>query len=82
MPEKWYNWITTRIKTAKNGAERKECYFNRKLLADKKPYFMQYIYPSERKRLMDYEKRNNEKCIMRFRITLDELKQKKDLTKE
>lgn len=73
MPDKWYNWISNKISKGKDSSEKKEHWFNRKLVADKKPYFMQYVYPSERARMNEYIKKNNEKCIMRFRITLDEL---------
>ena len=82
MPDKWYNWISNKISKGKDSSEKKENWFNRKLVADKKPYFMQYIYPSERARMNEYIKKNNEKCIMRFRITLDELLVKKERTKE
>lgn len=50
---------------------------NRKIIADKKPYFMQYIYPSERAELNNYRKKNNEKSLMRFRLTLDQLVKKR-----
>ena len=50
---------------------------NRKLVADKKPYFMQYIYPAEKSKMSEYLKRNNEKCIMKFRISLDDLLKKR-----
>ena len=43
---------------------------------------MQYIYPSERIELNNYRKKNNEKCLMRFRISLDELMYKENKTRE
>lgn len=82
MPDKWYNWIANKISKGKDSFEKKENWFNRSLVADKKPYFMQYIYPAEKTRMYEYIKRNNEKCIMRFRITLNELLEKKDKTVE
>lgn len=82
MPDKWYNWISNKISNGKNSSEKKEHWFNRKLVADKKPYFMQYVYPTERTRMNEYIKKNNEKCIMRFRITLDELFAKECRTQE
>lgn len=77
MPAKWYNWISNKISKGKDASEKKENWFNRKLIADKKPYFMQYVYPKEKALMNEYIKRNNEKCIMRFRITLNELVTKK-----
>lgn len=82
MPDKWYNWISNKINKGKNSSEKKEHWFNRKLVADKKPYFMQYVYPTEKTRMNEYIKKNNEKCIMRFRITLDELLTKENKTQE
>lgn len=82
MPDKWYNWISNKISKGKTSSEKKENWLNRKLIADKKPYFMQYIYPTEKLKLKEYIKKNNEKCIMRFRITLDELFTKENKTSE
>lgn len=82
MPSEWYSWISNKVSKGKTSSEKKELWFNRRLIADKKPYFMQYIYPSEKSHLNDYNKKNNEKCIMRFRITLDELIEKNDKTTE
>ncbi|MCI8416411.1 MAG: hypothetical protein HFI33_02715 [Lachnospiraceae bacterium] len=82
MPDRWYNWISNKISKGKTSSEKKENWLNRKLLADKKPYFMQYIYPAEKAKMNDYIKKNNEKCIMKFRITLDELLNKKNKTED
>lgn len=82
MPDKWYNWISNKISKGKDSHEKKEHWFNRKLVADKKPYFMQYVYPTEKTRMNEYIKKNNEKCIMRFRITLDELLAKENRTQD
>ena len=82
MPDKWYNWISNKISRGKDSSEKKEHWFNRKLVADKKPYFMQYVYPSEKAKMNEYIKKNNEKCIMRFRITLDELLVKENKTQD
>lgn len=82
MPDKWYSWISNKISKGKTSVEKKENWFNRKLIADKKPYFMQYVYPSEKARMNAYKKKNNEKCLMRFRTTLDYLIEKPDKTKE
>lgn len=82
IPDTWYNWIANKLSKAKDSDEKKDFWINRKIIADKKPYFMQYIYPSERVELNNYKKKNNEKCLMRFRITLDELLQKENKTKE
>lgn len=82
MPDNWYNWISNKLTKAKDSHQKKEFWINRKIIADKKPYFMQYIYPSERIKLNNYRKKNNEKCLMRFRISLDELMYKENKTRE
>lgn len=82
MPDKWYSWIANKISKGKDSAEKKQHWENRKIVADKKPYFMQYIYPAERKRLLDYMKSNDQKCVMNFRISLNDLLQKHDRTEE
>ncbi len=74
MPKSWY--------TPASKPSDRSSWQNSTLTADKKPYFMQYIYPSERAGYKDYLKRNNEKSLMRFRISLEELLHKKDPTAE
>lgn len=80
MPTKWYSWISNKIGDGKTSFEKKNNWLNRFLIADKKPYFMQYVYPAEKTKMNNYIKKNNEKCLMRFRLTLDELISKKDKT--
>lgn len=82
MPDEWYNWISNKISKAKSSHEKKQHWMNRSILSDKKPYFMKYIYPSDRYVFNEYIKKNNEKCIMRFRITLNELLNKECKTEE
>lgn len=74
MPAKWYS------QNAIKSAYDSRSWQNRQLLADKKPYFMQYIYPAEKTKMMEYCKKSNEKCLMRFRMTLGELQNKKEKT--
>lgn len=86
MPDQWYNWISNKLQpTDKDGniielepEEKERRTFNRRILADKKPYFMQYIYPSERAELNNYYRKNDEKCFMKFRMSLNELLSKEN----
>lgn len=80
MPDKWYNRLSNKSSETATSAERKENLLNCRIVADKKPYFMQYIYPAERAKLIEYNKRTNEKCIMQFRISLNELLKKENKT--
>ncbi|MEY8352579.1 hypothetical protein AALB39_04390 [Lachnospiraceae bacterium 54-53] len=80
MPDKWYSWISNKISKGKDAEEKKRNWFNRKLIVDKKPYFMKYIYPAEKAAMNNYRRENESKSIMRFRLPLDELLSKKGRT--
>jgi hypothetical protein len=82
MPEEWYNWISNKYDSNLSSKQNKNNEINRTILADKKPYFMKYIYPKEKHNYDEYIKRNNDKCLMQFGITLDELISKRDKNKE
>lgn len=73
MPDQWYSWIANKISDGENSADKKQRWLNRKVVADKKPYFMQYIYSAERNRMLEYVKANDSKCVMMFRRTLNEV---------
>lgn len=82
MPARWYQWNAVTTANGQSASEKKTCWLNKQLIADKKPYFMQYIYPSEKAKLNSYLKNNSEKCVMRFGITLEELLCKENRTPE
>ena len=48
--------------------------FYRSIVADRKPYFMRYIYPDLMKEYKNYLKKTNGACLREFKITVDELK--------
>lgn len=70
MPKHWYN--------------RRKCgnKFDELIVADKKPYFMIYIYPEEKKAYNKYMKEYNKKCLMAFGITMEQLKNQENITEE
>jgi hypothetical protein len=80
MPEKWYSWIANKYNGDDTSKNNKNNIVNRTILADKKPYFMQYIYPSEKNNYERYIKTNNEKCLMQFGISLNNLINKENKT--
>lgn len=82
MPEEWYNWISNKYNADYTSKQNKNNVVNRTILADKKPYFMQYVYPKEKRKYEEYIQNNKDKCIMQFGITLDELINKNDKTDE
>ena len=69
MPRYWYS-----IKDC-NEEQRKLC-------ANKKPYFFMYNYDYVRKEYQDYIKSSNNKCFIRFKCTIEELENKYNLTED
>lgn len=71
MPAYWYNMKAC-------GDDK----FLQSICADKKPYFMVYVYASKKKELADYIKTQNLKCISLFRMTVDELMELENKTQQ
>lgn len=80
MPEEWYERCAVRDMdvSTPEGREIHDLYL--RILADKKPYFMIYIYPNLMKQYNTYIKNTNRKCLREFGITVDELQSKKHKT--
>lgn len=76
MPKEWYDRLSNRIleEDTPEVIERKE--LNLRILADKKPYFMRYIYPDLMKRYNTYIKNADKKCLREFRQSIEELQEK------
>lgn len=73
MPKEWYDRGANRIADDMDSGEVAKREFNLKILADKKPYFMRYIYPNLMSQYNTYIKNTNKKCMREFRKSLDEL---------
>lgn len=73
MPRDWYDWHANRLpdNPTEEDVERRE--FNLRIIADKKPYFMRYIYPPLMKQYNAYIKNTSVKCMREFRRGLNEL---------
>lgn len=78
MPAQWFSKTANKIGSGKNSSEKKQYWLGQQLVSDRKPYFMQYIYPADKKKYKDYLTKNDEKCMMLFRCSLNELLAKKD----
>lgn len=76
MPLYWYNRRSNNINTSDSQEVADEKHFNQKIVADKKPYFMIYIYPHIMKKYKTYEKNTDGKCMLELGISLTELKEK------
>lgn len=75
MPKEWYDRNANRSCDIKYEEKRQ---FNLRIIADKKPYFMRYIYPTMMKQYNTYIANTNKKAIREFRITMEELLAKND----
>lgn len=73
MPKHWY----ARAANHKGDfPDERERAFNLRILAEKKPYFMQYIYPDLRRQYRKYIENTNKKCLREFRLSIEELLEK------
>lgn len=70
MPKEWHDRHT--VNKMDDGDEKD---FYRRIVADKKPYFMRYIYPALMKQYNTYVKNTERNALREFQMTVDELKQ-------
>lgn len=82
MPKEWYEWKPNKITEEDSEEIIKEKEFNQRILADKKPYFFIYNYPTLKKEYQDYFKPNDQVCRVRFGLGLQELMFKKYKTEQ
>lgn len=68
MPRNWYDRHT--VNTIEDIDERE---FQRSIVADKKPYFMRYIYPDLMKQYNTYVKNTNRNALREFQMTIEEM---------
>lgn len=73
MPRAWYDFHANKLpdNPSEEDCSRRE--LGLKILADKKPYFMRYIYPALMKDYNTYIKNTNVKCLREFRMDLKDL---------
>lgn len=69
MPRAWYDRYTIN----KIGDDNTKTLY-RSIIADKKPYFMIYIYPALMKQYNQFMKNTNRNSLREFQLTIDELK--------
>lgn len=73
MPKYWHD----RREAMKFNSDNETGFFV-DIVADKKPYFMIYIYPALMREYKDYIKKTSKNVLRRFGITLDELLNRDD----
>ena len=68
MPRTWHDKHTVNKIEDENTKN-----FYRSIVADKKPYFMRYIYPALMKQYNTYIKNTNRNALREFQMTVDEI---------
>jgi len=69
MPRTWYD----RHAVNKIGDEKERALY-RRIVADKKPYFMRYVYPQLMSQYKTYIRNTDRNALREFGLTVDELK--------
>lgn len=69
MPKAWHDRHT--VNKMDDGEEKN---FYREIVADKKPYFMRYIYPALMKQYNTYIKNTNRNALREFQMSVDEMR--------
>lgn len=89
MPKEWCEYSACKIKVDKDTGEilddeetikRKE--FNLRVLSNKKPYFFIYNYPSLYKEYTTYMREISKKCIIKFGLSIEEVKEEINSNKD
>lgn len=73
MPKYWYDHRAMGKPDPDDEAAVMAYEFNRRIVANKKPYFMRYIYPALMKEYQTFLLNTDKKSLLEFGITLNEL---------
>ena len=82
VPKEWCSYYANMSNKEDTKEDKVKKKFNISVLADKKPYFMSYIYPHEMKEYNQYMKDVNRNSLVRFGKDINELLAKKNRTKD
>lgn len=82
MPKYWYDKAACMKLPEETDTQRHFKELCLTIAAEKKPYFMKYIYPDLNTSYRNYQKDTNSKCIREFKMTLSDLLKKAEKTKE
>lgn len=74
MPNSWYSRYPNKLTEDDTAETINQKQLNMRLLADKKPYFMTYVYPKLRKEYNDYIKNASHKARLIFGKSIDDLR--------
>ena len=82
MPEEWYSRRSNVIRDEDSDETIQKKNFDMSIVADRKPYFMIYVYPHLKKEYDTYTKNADFKSTVMFGMHLEELASKQSLTKD
>lgn len=82
MPESWYSRSANKILETDDDETINRKEFNLRIVADKKPYFMIYVYPNLRKEYSTYIKNADKQCLFYFGKTVAQLESATEHTDE
>ena len=84
MPKYWYDRSGCIIEDDDTEEQKKEKIFNLSIVAEKKPYFMSFVYAKQHSDLNTYIANRKGKCLRKFGVELETLMNipKNKLTKE
>lgn len=80
FPKEWINYNRINDDDTEEIKNKKE--FNNRILAEKKPYFMYYLYNNSKKLYNKFKNETNIYSKINFGISIDELLKKENKTKE
>ena len=80
MPKYWYDPFACMKLPEATAQEQALKALYLRIVADKKPYFLRYVYPELMTEYNQYLKATNSKCIREFRISAADLLRKSDKT--
>lgn len=82
MPKAWYDYKINKILEEDSEEVREQKEFDLKLVVNKKPYFFIYNYKNIQSKYNIFMKNVENNCIIRFGLSLNELKNKLNKTEE
>lgn len=82
MPKSWYSNQYNKIHNNDTADEITRKQFYQKIAAEKKPYFMRYIYPDQMNEYNKYIHDTNQKCRMKYGLSVQQLIEKPDKTED
>lgn len=73
MPRRWRDWFANKLDESAPPEQHARREFDISILADKKPYFMIYIYPNIKREYDRFHKAVDEKCRFKYRMGIEDL---------